>query len=378
VSSSQRGLVFSAFIGAATLFAATACDEPDPCLSPTPEMVCTIAGTGLLGFNSDGRPANESDLYLPSTVRRGPDGRLYVMDFNNQRLRVIDEAGLLQTVAGNGWHALADTTLPAVDSPLENPIDFDFLPDGRLVFISYHDPRVLMIDDDGSLVVLAGDGEVGLRGNEGDFEDPLRARFIQLDGIVIDANGTIYVSDSLANRVRMIRDGIIQTVAGTERNGYSGDGGPGTAAQLDWPSALALTADGTLLIADTRNDVVRTLAPDGTIDTLAGTGEPGSLGDGGPAIDAQLDGPYGLAVASDGALYIADREGFRIRRIGEDGVITTVAGTGQRGFTGDGGPATLATFGYLGRIALDPDDALLVADQSNSCVRRIQLPLSMR
>jgi DNA-binding beta-propeller fold protein YncE len=235
-----------------------------------------------------------------------------------------------------------------------------------------------MIDDDGSLVVLAGDGEVGLRGNEGDFEDPLRARFIQLDGIVIDANGTIYVSDSLANRVRMIRDGIIQTVAGTERNGYSGDGGPGTAAQLDWPSALALTADGTLLIADTRNDVVRALAPDGTIDTLAGTGEPGSLGDGGPAIDAQLDGPYGLAVASDGALYIADREGFRIRRIGEDGVITTVAGTGQRGFTGDGGPATLATFGYLGRIALDPDDALLVADQSNSCVRRIQLPLSMR
>ncbi len=348
---------------------------PGPCEDPAPGVVCTIAGTGAYGFNREGLPATESDMYLPSSVRRGPDGRIYVMDFNNQLLRVIDENGLFQTVAGNGFHALADTSVPAVDSPLENPIDFTWDPDGLLVFVSYHDPRVIQIDADGNLVTLAGDGEVGIRGDEGDFEDPLVARFIQLDGIAIADDGTIYVSDSLANRVRMLRDGTIQTVAGTEREGYSGDGGPATMAQLHWPSALALRDDGTLLIADTRNNVVRALSPDGTIDTIVGTGEAGFAGDEGPALEAQLNQPYGLAVADDGTLYISDRENFRVRQVDPDGTIHTIAGNGTNDFTGDGGPALEAAFGHVGRISLDQGEALLVADQSNSCARRIMLPL---
>ena len=209
--------------------------------------------------------------------------------------------------------------MPALDSPLENPIDFAFDPEGRIVFTSYHDPRVLRIEGD-RLVVVAGDGELGEIGDEGDFGDPLLARFIQLDGIAIAPDGTIYVSDSLANRVRRIRDGMIVTVAGTERRGYSGDGGPGTSAQLNWPSALELMPDGSLLIADSLNHAVRVLAPDGTIDTIAGTGEEGVSGDGGPARDAQLAWPYGLALDDDGTLYIADRESFRVRRIAPDGV----------------------------------------------------------
>ena len=352
----------------------TGCGGPDPCDDPEPGMICGLAGTGEYGFNRDGKPAEESDLYLPSAVRRGPDGLIYVMDFNNQRLRVIDEDGTMRTVVGSGFHALADPDLPAVDSPLENPIDFDFLPDGRLVFVSYHDPRVIVVDE-GELEVIAGTTELGVRGDEGDFGPPLLAQLIQPDGITVDEEGAIYVSDSMANRVRVIRDDIIQTVAGNGDAAYAGDGGPGTEASLSWPTALEFDDDGNLLIADARNHVVRSLAPDGTITTIAGTGTRGLAGDGGPAIEAELNEPTGLAVAEDGTIYVSDRGNFRIRAISPDGVIDTIAGTGEEGYSGDGGPALEAELGYVARVALDTDGRqLLVADQSNACARRVILP----
>jgi sugar lactone lactonase YvrE len=341
----------------------------DPCADPAPGLVCAIAGTGELGFNRDGLRPEQSDFYLLSAVRRGPDGRIYLMDFNNMRLRMIGDDGLVTTIAGNGFHAIADTTLPAVDSPFENPIDFAFQPDGRIVFVSYHDPRVLRLEPDGSLTVLAGTGEVGLRGNEGDGEDPLLAQFIQLDGIAIDDEGVIYVSDSLAQRVRRI-DELVTTVAGTGRDDYTGDGGPGDRAALNWPTAIELDRDGDLLIADTRNHAVRRVAGDGTITTVAGDGTAGFSGDGGPASAARLDQPNGLALADDGTIYIADRGNFRIRRVSPEGAIDTVAGTGVEGRSGDGGPALDATFGFLARLSLD-GDALLVADQSNACARKL-------
>lgn len=347
---------------------------PDPCLEDDPPagLVCPVAGTGEQGFNRDGRDPRNTDLYLVSSARWGPDGLVYIMDFNNQRLRLIEENGDVRTIAGNGFHAFAAADTPALDSPLENPIDFGFLPSGEVVFVSYHDPRVLRVDGDGVLRVVAGSGEIGMRGNEGDFGPPLSAAFMQLDGIAVRPDGALYVSDSLANRVRLIESDVIQTVAGTGRGRYSGDGGPGVDADLQWPTALELDAEGNLLIADTRNHVVRRLATDGTITTIVGNGTQGFSGDGGPATDAQLDQPNGLAIADDGTLYVADRGNFRVRRVSPDNIIDTVAGTGENGLAGDGGPALDARFGYVARVALD-GDGLLVADQSNSCVRRVLL-----
>lgn len=342
-----------------------------------PGAVCLLAGTGALGFNRDGLPAADTDFYLLSAVRRGPDGRLYFMDFNNQRLRALDAEGHMQSVVGSGFHALANPDVAALDSPLENPIDFAFMPDGRLVFVSYHDPRVIALTDEGRLEVIAGTIEIGPRGNEGDFGPPELAQFIQLDGIAIDPEGTIYVSDSLAHRVRRITSEQIVTVAGTGSEALEGDGGPGEDASLNWPTALELDPDGNLLIADTRNHVVRRLGTDGIITTIVGTGEQGFAGDGGPATEAQLDQPNGLAVQDDGTLYIADRGNHRVRRVALDGTIDTIAGTGVEGFEGDGGDALDADFGFLARIALD-GDTLLVADQSNSCARRVTLPLAGR
>lgn len=356
--------------GLATALLLLGCSSPF-CSDRSPGELCRIAGTGETGFNRDGLAPSETDFYLPSAIRPGPDGFLYVMDFNNQRLRVIRD-GAVETIVGSGFHALADPSVDALDSPLENPIDFAFAPDGRLVFVSYHDPRVIRLTEEGRLEVLAGTGEVGLRGDEGDLEDPLFAQFIQLDGIAIDGDGLIYVSDSLAHRVRRIEPGLIRTVAGNGEDTYAGDGGPATEASLHWPTALEFDGDGNLLIADTQNHVVRSLAPDGSITTFAGNGTRGFGGDGGPATEASFDQPNGLAVAGDGTVYIADRGNFRIRCVHPNGIVETIAGNGTEGFEGDGGAAVAAQLGYVARIALD-GRTLLLADQSNARLRRVDL-----
>lgn len=364
----MRRLSLTACLLALTL---CACVE-DPCGASVGDM-CLLAGTGLTGFNADGLRPQDTDLYLVSAARRGPDDRVYIMDFNNQRLRRIDDEGLVETIVGSGFHAIADTEVPLRQTPLENPIDFDFLADGRLVFVSYHDPRVLTIGEDGTLEAIAGagDGVVGTIGNEGDGGPASEALFIQLDGIAVAPDDVIYVSDSLANRVRKIEGGMIETVAGTGEAAYSGDGGPGTEAALRWPTALQLDDEGNLYIADTFNHAIRRLDVDGTITTVAGSGSEGDAGDGGPATDAQLSQPFGIALDRDGTLYIGDRGNFRVRRVSPDGVIDTLAGIGVEG-VGREGPAHKSKLGYVARVALDGDE-LLVADQSNAMIWRLRL-----
>ncbi|HET6611204.1 MAG TPA: hypothetical protein VFG83_04415 [Kofleriaceae bacterium] len=343
----------------------------DPCAAEVPGTVCGVAGTGELGFNHDGKPPLETDFFLVSRSWRGPDGLLYFADFNNWRMRVLGEDGLIHTIAGNGVHAGGFTGDPAIESPLENLNDFVFLPDGRLAMVFFEDPRVLIIDGEGILHSIAGTGAMGTVGDEGDGGDPLQASFMELRGIAVGPDGAIYLSDAKANRVRVIRDNIITTVAGNGADTYDGDGGPATDAGLKFPTAVTVDAEGDLYIADSLHNVIRRVTPDGIIETVAGTGEEGFSGDGGPATEARLNQPTGIAVDADGTMYIADRSNFRVRRVTPDGIISTIAGTDE-GYSGDGGPATEAQFGYLGRLNFD-GRSLLVADQSNGCIRRIYL-----
>lgn len=343
----------------------------DPCAEPEPGMVCQLAGTGSRAFNGDGLSPMDTAFYLPSLARPGPDGRVYIVDFNNHRIRAIDGDRVI-TVVGSGEHYFASTGIPAIESPLENPIDMDFSPNGDLIFVSFHDPRLLRVDNDGVLRGVAGIGEMG---DSGDGGPANAARFTELTGVAAAADGAVYLADGGAARVRVIRpDGTVEAYAGTGTAGMAGDGGPATAAQLTYPTALAVAPDGTLLIADARAHVVRRVDASGIITTIAGTGQAGSSGDGGPATSAEIDSPEGVAVhPADGSIYISEWGGHRIRRIDPGGAIETIAGTGQASLSGNGALARDAAFAGPARLFVS-EDRLYVADQLNDCIRVIYLP----
>lgn len=368
-SRGHLGLALRATLGAASLV--TGCGPPAE--EPVCEgagVLCAVAGTGEAGYNGDGLPPLETQLNLPTAARVGPDGLLYIMDFNNQRARCLTGEGTVDTVAGNGEHAVAFAGAGVLDTPLENPIDFAFAPDGRMLFVSLHDPRVLALEADGTVGVLAGTGEVGDAGDGGPAAEAL---FRELAGIVVAPDGSVFVSDDEAARVRVIRpDGTIETVAGTGEEGYSGDGGPASLAQLAHPEGLALDGEGNLIIADTNNHRIRIVdKASGVIRTVAGTGERGDEGDGGPAVEAKLQWPSGVAVSPEGVLYIADTFNDRVRRVGLGGRIDALAGR-TRGHAGDGGPAIFASL--KGPTYLDLSDSiLLIADTQNHAVRALHL-----
>jgi hypothetical protein len=340
---------------------------------PQPGELCRIAGTGALGFNGDGRKAQDTDFYLVTRARRGPDGLLYVMDYNNHRLRRVNADGRVVTVVGNGTHDFAAPGALAPESPLENPVDFDFGPHGRLFLVMAHDPRVLTVDDEGKVQVVAG---TGFLGDSGDGGDALLAEFSELTAIALAPDGSIFLSDGQANRVRVVRpSGVVEAVAGTGERGAVGDGGPATLAQLSTPRGLALDAAGNLYIADSLNHRVRRVAPGGTLTTVAGTGERGFDGDGGPGTQARFNRPSGLALHADGTLYIADTGNHRLRSLAPDGTVTTVAGTGEQGQEGDGGPATRAQLDGPMHLALDADQTHLLFGElqgSTAGVLRLQ------
>lgn len=361
----------TALVAAAALCGGCAADDPCAGGAPEPGVVCTLAGSGERAFNGDGLGAMETDLYLPSAVRVGPSGEPIIADSSNQRIRALRADGSIETLAGNGVHDAPVPGTPAIDAPLEHPVDFDFDAAGRLVLVSLHDPRIFAVGDDGLLERIAGYGEYG---DSGDGGPALDAMFFEPTGIAIADDGTIYIADGLAARVRAIDpSGTVVAIAGTGDYGYSGDGGPALEATLDYPTALAIDPRGRLVIADSVNHAVRRVEADGTISTIAGTGDKGFSGDGGPATGAALNSPEGLAFGPDGSLYISDTRNHRIRRVAADGTIETIAGNGESAWLGDGGPAIEASFFSPERLSLH-GGLLYVADQNNARIRVIGVP----
>jgi len=277
----------------------------------------------------------------------------------------------VSVVAGTGEPGYSGDGSIARNARLNNPFDLAFSPDGSLVFSDTFNHCIRRIDGaSGIISTLCGTGQ---RGFSGDGGPAARAELNEPYGVVVDRLGRVFFADRLNRRVRVIdTSGVVSTLAGNGTGVFSGDGGLAAAAGLVEPNGLALSPDqARLFIADVAGHRVRVVdLGAGTIETFAGTGEARHDGDGGPAIRAGVFGARAVAFAPDGSLYVMERQGSRIRQI-HNGVITTVAGTGARGYAGDGGPARSAVFDAPKEMAIDPAGNIYVVDTENHAIRLI-------
>ncbi len=296
--------------------------------------VTTIAGTGEQGYGGDGGPALAAMLNWPSDVHVGGAGHIYVSESSNHTVRRIDSQGIIETIAGTGSPGYSGDGGPAEQAQLASPRAILVTAAGELFIAETANDRIRKVDVAGVISTFAGTGTAFARRNGG---SAALAQFGYPFGIAADANGNVYVADS--NQIRKIgSDGMISAVAGTGTYGFSGDGGPAIEAQLGSPGALAVDIAGNLYVGGS-DDRVRRIDGAGIITTIAGTGESGFAGDGGPATAAQLNDPRAIAVDSLGNVYIADYFNHRVRRVDALGVITTFAGSGV--------PDRTSEYGYV-------------------------------
>jgi hypothetical protein len=353
--------------------------DPEPEI-PTYETIATYAGTGINGPSTDGNDPLATEFSFPQDIEFGPDGTPYLMDWNNHRIRTV-ENGVIRTLIGTGQ--LGDAPEGMADQVgLNHPTHVSFDLDGRVILSAWHNSKIMRYDPmTGMLTRICGNGNRTFSGDGGPAIDA------ELDLPIctaVDTNGDIYLTDQASVRIRRIDTaGIITTVAGIGRpGGFGGDGGPATDAQINlpWgqsapPVGRICCAGGILYFADTMNSCIRRIdLSTGIITTIAGAGgQSGFAGDGGPAEAALLAFPTDVAVDPDGNLFIADWFNGRIRRIdGASGTITTVAGNGEPPVLPGQIPAEVrdgsATKAWLDRpfgIGIGPDRKLYIADTYN-------------
>ncbi len=393
--------------------------KAQPCVGG-PGEICTIAGGDAAGLAGDEGPAVDAEMYLPQDIVEGPDGNLYVTDWNNHRIRAIDGEGIIRTVAGTGM--LGDGPEgPALESDFNHPTSMTFGADGRMYLAAWHNSRIKVFDPSARTV-----GEFCGTSKRAYSGDRLPAETADLDlpsSVAFSPAGDLYVLDQANQVIRMIdSDGNIQRFAGqciieqmlpvevrcadgqvpfdcpendkltclpdTDLQrcnkpcfaAFAGDDGPALEARFGQPVAqradpggrIVFDAAGNLYLADTLNNRIRMIDTDGIVTTVAGTGEAGYSGDGGAATDAQINHPIDVDVGPDGQLYFTDHRNHCVRAIDDSGNIRTVAGVcGERGFEGDGGLATDAIFNEPYGIGFDADGNLYVVDTKNHRIRMV-------
>jgi len=324
-----------------------------------------LAGTGASGASGDGGRAIAAQVGNPYGLTVGPDGALYVCEIDTHRIRriVLRNNGGITTVAGSGKRGYSGDGGPATEAALDEPYEVRFGPSGDMFFVEMKNAVIRRVDrGTGKISTVAGTGESGFSGDGG---PAVQATFNKPHSIAFDPQGRLYVADIGNHRIRRIdlRSGVVSTFAGTGEKLPTPDGAPREGTPLNGPRAMTFGPDGTLYLALREGNAVYRLDP--KTDRwrhIAGTGEKGYEGDGGPAKQALLSGPKGIEIGPNGGLYIADTESHTIRRIDvNDGTIRTVLGDGERGI--------------LARphgVFVDADGAVYVGDSENHQVLRVR------
>jgi len=343
-------------------------------------VITTVAGNGLEGFSGDGGPATLATLYSPESVSIDSAGNMYIADTRNHRIRKVNTSGIITTVAGNGSGGFSGDGRLATQARLFYPTAVIVDSADNLYISDYENHRIRKVDPGGIITTIAGNGIDlwdGSGGFSGDGGPATQAQLGYPASISMDSAGNIYFADIGNYRIRKVdTSGIITTVAGNGSWGFSGDGGLATQARMTHSWGLVVSNAGNIYINDYYNRRIRKVDASGIITTIAGNGISGFGGDGGPATQAQLRSPGALAIDSVGNIYISDRD--RIRKVDTSGIITTVAGNGSWGFSGDGGPATQAQL-RAGGLAVDSAGNIFIADSTalGNRVRKVSRPGSM-
>jgi len=333
------------------------------------QIITTIAGNGIQGFSGDSGQAVSAAMYYPAALVFDNSGNLYVSDMFNYRIRRISSSGVITTFAGNGSGTFGGDNGPAVSAQLSDPHQLAFDAKGNMYVTDHSNNRIRKIDTLGIITTVAGDGTPAYSGDGGPATS---ASMFHPSGIAIDKHGNFYIGDLLNNRIRKVdTSGIITTFAGTGAAGFSGDGGPATSATIQGPDGMAFDSFGNLFFCDFFNHRIRKIDTLGVITTIAGTGIVGYTGDGGPATAATLQNPTGLIIDMFNNLFIVDEYNHVIRAVNGAGVISTVAGNGTAGFSGDGGLAINAELNQPCGIAFDSGGNMLFGDLKNNRVRRV-------
>ncbi len=335
-------------------------------VTATTSVITTVAGDTSVGYSFDGVAATTSSLYFPTRVYVDSRDNIYVTDERNGRIRKIDTAHIITTIAGMGHPGFSGDGGAATAAQLRHPIGLKVDSALNIYIADADNYRIRKVATDGTITTIAGSWRVG---HWGDLRPATAASLEILSGIAVDRSGNLFICENSGYIRKVSTSGFITSVAGVGSPGYSGDGGPATAAYFNSPRGVAVDRAGNLYINDQNNYRIRKVDTGGMISTIAGTGTMGTTGDGGAATAARLNSVWDIDVDTAGNIYLC--ESGKIRKIDRSGIITTVAGTGTVGYSGDGGPATAAKINGAIGVASDNFGNFFIADWANNRVRKV-------